>query len=75
MKVVDVRVKPSSKKGSFVQASLIGELLIYVKEAPIDGKANKAVTELLAKYFEVPKSNIELISGRTSRHKRFKISD
>lgn len=75
MQEVSVQVKPGSKKGPLVQTSLTGELLVYVREPAIDGKANKAVIELLAKYFEVPKSHVQLVAGRTSRHKRFKIID
>ncbi len=71
MPKVSVQVKPGSKKGPVVQTSLTGELLVYVREPAIDGKANKAVAELLAKYFEVPKSQVRLVSGRTSRHKKF----
>lgn len=74
MREISVRVKPGSKKGSAIQTSLTGELLVYVREPAVEGKANKAVTELLAKYFEVPKSHVQLVSGRTSRHKRFKIT-
>ena len=66
-----VRVKPGSKKGPLVQTSLTGELLVYVREPAVEGRANKAVVELLAKYFEVPKSHVQLISGHTSRHKKF----
>lgn len=73
MQEVVVQVKPGSKKGDLVQPSLTGELLVYVREPAKEGKANKAVIELLAKYFEVPKTSVQLISGRTSRHKRFKI--
>lgn len=73
IKQVIVHVKPGSKKGSAIQTSLTGELLVFVREPAIDGKANRAVIELLAKYFEVPKSHVTLISGRTSRQKRFKI--
>lgn len=72
---VSIQVKPGSKKGPLVQTSLTGELLVFVREPAIEGKANKAVVELLAKYFEVPKSHVQLVAGRTSRHKRFKIID
>ncbi len=71
MSKVSVQVKAGSKKGPVVQTSLTGGLLVYVREPAIDGKANKAVTELLAQYFEVPKSHVRLVSGRTSRHKKF----
>ena len=75
MREVNVRVKPGSKKGPLVQTSLTGELLVYVREPAIDGRANKAVTELLAKYFEVPKSHVQLVSGHKSKQKRFEIQN
>lgn len=75
MQNIEVTVKPGSKKGPLVQPSLTGELLVYVREPAIEGKANRAVVELLADYFGVPKSKVQMISGITSRHKRFKIAD
>jgi len=73
MKTVEVRVKPGSKKGPLVQPALDGNLLVYVRQPAVDGKANRAVVELLADYFGVSKTNVQIISGMTSRHKRFKI--
>jgi len=73
VKTVNVQVKPGSKKGPLVQTSLTGELLVFVREPAIDGKANKAVAELLAKYFEVPKSHVQIISGHKSKLKHFEI--
>ncbi len=70
---VTVRVKPGSKKGPLVQPSLTGELLVFVREPAIEGKANRAVIELLAEYFEVPKTKVKLVSGRISRTKVFRI--
>ena len=66
---VEVRVKPGSKKGALVQPSLTGELLVYVREPAVDGKANAAVIKLLADYYNVPKSCISIARGRTSRAK------
>ena len=74
MKVLVVRVKPGSKKGPLVQPALDGSLLVYVREPAVDGKANQAVTKLLADYLNVPKSRVQMISGKTSRLKHFKIS-
>lgn len=68
---ISVRVKPGSKKGPAIQLALDGSLLVFVREPAVGGKANKAVTELLAKYFEVPKSHVQLVSGHASRHKKF----
>lgn len=70
---VEVWVKPGSKKGPQVQLELNGSLIVYVHEPPQDGKANQAVTKLLAKYYGVSKSSIQLISGQTSKRKRFLI--
>lgn len=72
---VTIKVKPNSKKGSFVQPSLIGELLVHVKEQAVDGKANKALIKLLAEYYEVPKSQVRIVSGHTSRNKIVEILD
>lgn len=66
---VEIRVKPGSKKGSLVQPSLTGELLVYVREPAVDGKANAAVIKLLADYYDVPKSCVSIVRGRTSRIK------
>ncbi|MDR2635137.1 MAG: DUF167 domain-containing protein [Clostridiales bacterium] len=40
---------------------------------PVDGKANEALIELLSKEFGVPKRNIEIIKGATSRNKTVEI--
>ena len=66
---VTVRVKPGSKKGNHIQLGLDGELLVYVREPAVDGKANRAVVELLSEYYDVPKTRIEIVRGLTSRIK------
>jgi uncharacterized protein len=69
-----VRVKPSSRKGPLVEVAEDGALTIYVQERAVEGKANDAVTKLLAAHLGVPKSRVELVSGATSRLKRFRIT-
>ncbi|HTX97485.1 MAG TPA: DUF167 domain-containing protein [Mycobacterium sp.] len=71
---VVVNVKPGSRKGPLVEVGSNGELTIYVRERAVDGKANDAVTRLLAAYLELPRSRVELVSGTTSRLKRFRVS-
>ncbi len=71
---VVVRVKPGSRKGPLVEVDSRGELTIYVRERAVDGKANDAVTRLLAGHLRIPRSQIELVSGTTSRLKRFRVS-
>lgn len=75
MKRLEVRVKPGSKKGPLVQPALDGSLLVYVRESAVDGKANMAVAKLLAEYFNVPKTSIQMVSGYKSKIKRFQITE
>ncbi|QTI71158.1 DUF167 domain-containing protein [Gordonia polyisoprenivorans] len=71
---VVVTVKPNSRKGPLVQTGPDGSITIYVREPATEGKANKAVAELLAAHLGVPKSRVNLIGGATSRTKRFRVS-
>jgi uncharacterized protein len=49
------------------------ELEIRVVEAPADGRANEAVLKLLAAALGVSRSELTIISGAASRHKRVAI--
>ncbi len=71
--LVSVRVKPGSRKGPLVEIGGDGTLTVYVREAAVDGKATAAVIRLLAEHFGVPRTHVELVSGATSRAKRFRI--
>ena len=42
---------------------------VRVAAAPEDGKANDAVVDLLAGALDVPRRDIEIVSGRASRDK------
>ncbi|MEK7123193.1 MAG: DUF167 domain-containing protein [Patescibacteria group bacterium] len=67
-----VTVKPNARKN---EVKKIDETTYAVSVAavPADGKANKAVIGLLAKYFDVPQSRITLKSGHASAQKIFLI--
>jgi uncharacterized protein YggU (UPF0235/DUF167 family) len=49
------------------------ELEVRVAEAPSDGAANDAVVRLLAKALGASRSELSIISGLASRHKRIAI--
>ena len=49
------------------------ELEVKVAEAPAEGAANEAVIRLLAKAFGISRSEVALVSGAASRHKRLAI--
>lgn len=48
---------------------------VSVTAPPIKGLANKAIIELLSEYFDVAKSQIELVSGFSSKIKVFEITN
>jgi uncharacterized protein (TIGR00251 family) len=75
--ILAVRVTPRSAKpgigGWRADADGREELEIRVAEAPTDGAANDAVVKLLAKALGVSRSELALVSGAASRHKRIAI--
>lgn len=48
-------------------------LLIRIQAAPEDGKANKAIINVLSKALKLPKSDIRIEHGHTNRHKTVSI--
>jgi len=74
---IAVRVTPRSAKpgigGWRAGADGREELEIRVAEAPADGSANAAVIKLLAKALGVSRSEVTILSGHTSRHKRVEV--
>lgn len=46
---------------------------VSVKEPPVSGRANQAITKALAKHFDVSPSKVMLTSGQTAKQKIFEI--
>lgn len=71
---IAIRVTPKSAKSGIagwrVGADGREELEVRVAEAPADGAANAAVEKLLAKALGLSRSQVTIISGHSSRHKR-----
>mgnify|MGYP001611346867 CR=1 FL=1 len=61
-------VKTGAKEKKVVEAAS-GELLVWVKDRPVEGKANEAVIRALADHFGCAKSQVTIHSGHTSKHK------
>jgi uncharacterized protein (TIGR00251 family) len=68
--IVPVRAQPGAKKDA-VLGERAGALRVAVSAPPERGKANAAIQEVLAGAIGVRASQIGLISGETSRAKRF----
>ena len=70
--IVQVRVKTGSKKGDQVVESS-PYLDVFLREKPIDGRANQALIAILAKHFSVNKESVRIVSGSSSRIKLVEI--
>jgi hypothetical protein len=75
--ILAIRVTPRSARpgigGWREGADGRGELEVRVAEAPADGAANAAVVKLLAKTLGISRSEVSIISGAASRHKRIAV--
>jgi uncharacterized protein (TIGR00251 family) len=67
MRTISVKVIPNARKNSVTEES--GKLKIHVMAPAVDGKANKAVIDILADHFKVKKSAIKIIRGELSKEK------
>ncbi len=65
---ISLRVIPRAKR-SEVCGFKEGILQVRLAAPPVDGKANKALIELLAKRFALKKSQIEVTCGAKARNK------
>ena len=67
-----MRVIPNAKKTEFT-GFREDELVLRLNAPAVEGKANKAAIEYIARYFGVPRSAVSMVSGEKSRHKIFQI--
>jgi hypothetical protein len=64
---ITVKVKPNSSKQ---EIRLKGNIYnVNLLSPPVEGKANRELIELLSDYFNIPKSEVSIISGHKSRTK------
>jgi uncharacterized protein (TIGR00251 family) len=70
--VIAVRAQPGARKTGIL-GEQAGNLKIAVTAAPERGRANKALREVLCERLKLRRAQVELLSGETSRAKRFLI--
>lgn len=74
-----VRASPNARQSEIIgweddpQAGKV--LRVKIAAAPVDGEANKALRDFLAKSLGLPKSRVVLEKGGASRFKTFEIPD
>ncbi len=71
--ILDLKVIPRVSVTEFSGKMADGTLKIRLKAPPADGKANTELIRFLTKEFVTLVSNIEILSGKTSRKKKVKI--
>lgn len=70
---VDVLVQPRASRAKLGPRH-DGRIKVAVTAPPVDGEANAAVIELIAKSLGIPRSAVEVIAGQTSRRKTLAIT-
>ncbi len=69
--IVTVRVIPRARQNKVVEET--GRLKVYLTAPPVEGKANEALIELLAKHFGVKKKQVRIVRGDKGRDKTIEI--
>lgn len=64
-----VRVQPRASRDEIVEIQNDGTVKIRLKSPPVDGQANIALVQFLAKILDVPKTSLEIIAGQAGRQK------
>ncbi|MFV9925144.1 MAG: DUF167 domain-containing protein [Francisella endosymbiont of Hyalomma scupense] len=70
--ILAVYIQPNSAKNE-VCGVFDGLLKIKIASPAVDGKANKALIEFIAKEFKIKKKLITILKGKTSRKKLLEI--
>ena len=68
-----VKVKPNARENSLRQFQ-DGTWIAEVKAPPKDGKANRALIKVIAKQFNVTKSQVSIKRGKSGRTKLIQLN-
>jgi uncharacterized protein (TIGR00251 family) len=68
-----VKVHPRAKKNA-ITGELGDALKVALTAPPVEGKANEACIEFLAKLLKVPRSSVSIAAGQTSRTKVIRVA-
>jgi uncharacterized protein (TIGR00251 family) len=68
-----VKVVPRASRSEIV-GTLDGAVKVRLASPPVDGAANAELIKLFSKMLGVPKSDVEIVSGQTSRSKQLRIA-
>ena len=72
--IIRCRIQPSASKNK-IAGIYDNALKITLTAPPVDGKANKMLTQFMAKQLKLPKSKVSVIKGESSRSKTILCKD
>ncbi len=70
-----IRVTPRARRDEIVEVLPDQTIKVRLTAPPVEGKANEALIEFLAKVLGVARSRIEIVAGATGRDKLVSIMD
>jgi len=70
--IITVRVIPRAGR-SGVAGTRDGTLLVRLNAPPVEGAANAELVEVLADVLDVPRRDVSIVSGATSKQKRVRV--
>ena len=70
--ILHLKVKAGARITELNQSEA-GEWQLKIAAPPVDGKANDAIIEFLAKHYKVPKRAVTILSGHTAPFKKIEI--
>jgi len=71
--ILNVRVIPRAKKTE-LSGERDGALVVRLAAPPVDGAANEALIDFLARVLGVPRRAVRIVGGERSRNKRVEIA-
>jgi uncharacterized protein len=69
---LSVRVIPNARRTEF-SGRREGEVVLRLNAPAVEGKANRAAVEFIAKHFGISRARVTLVTGERTRHKVFEL--
>ena len=71
---LQIKVLPRSAQSEIAEVLPEGMVRVKLRAVPEKGKANAELREVLARFFDVAKKNLEILTGETAQRKLVKVS-
>ncbi len=70
---LEIKVQPRSSRNQIL-GEKEGALRVKLTAPPVDGEANRALLEFLARQLKIPRKNLRRIRGESSRQKLLEVT-